>query len=188
MASKTISKVDRVSVAIDSNLHEALKKMAEKEGMTVSEVIRNAISAYLKLEGAEVSIDEIKMYSDLLSAREHVILDTDVWITILDELNERASDTFWEDVKKIGYEHGVEFKVRGCGCLEEALKLLSIKNLFKVKSENNVHSLVLTARNEHKFLKAFLSGLCEALGVEVETVESIRKIVIIEKSKNSENH
>ncbi len=179
-----VSKVDRVSVAVDNNLLQSLKSLAEKEGMTVSEVIRNAISTYIKLEGSNASIDEIKLYSDLLSGREHVILDTEIWITVLDELNEKASDEFWESIRKIGYEHGIEFKFRGCGSLEEALRLLDVKNLFRVKSEKNVHTLVLTARNETKFMKEFLTGLCEALGVEVEFVEGIRKLVVIEKGNN----
>jgi len=177
------TKIGRISVAVDDVLHENLRKIAEKEGMTVSEVIRNAISTFIGLEGIKISADEIKMYSKLLSGREHLIIDTETWVIILDELNKNASDEFWKVIEKIGYEHGVEIKIKGCGCLEEALKMLDVKNLVRVKSEKNVHTLVLTARNEHKFLKEFLSGLCEALGIEVEIIEGLRKLVLIEKGE-----
>jgi hypothetical protein len=149
--------------------------------MTVSEVIRNAISTFTGLDGIKLSADELKLYNRLLSGGEHIIVDAETWIAILDELNKNASENFWKVIKKIGYEHGIELKIRGCGRLEEALKLLDTENLFKVKSEKNVHTLILTARNEHRFLKEFLSGLCEALGIEVETIEGLRKLVLVEK-------
>ncbi len=176
-----VTKIGRISVAVDDVLHENLKKIAEKEGMTVSEVIRNAISTFTGLDRIKISADEIKLYDRLLSGGEHIILDAETWIAILDELNKNASDDFWEIIRKIGYEHGVELKIKGYERLEDVLKLLDIENLFRVKSEKNVHTLILTARNEHKFLKEFLSGLCEALGVKVETIEGLRKLVLVEK-------
>ncbi|RLI76874.1 CopG family transcriptional regulator, partial [Archaeoglobales archaeon] len=91
------TKLKRVSVAIDNETNNILEELANKENKTISEIIREAIGLYSKLGDDEenmIDINKIKAYDELLRGREHIILDLEVWIAVLDELNEKASEEF----------------------------------------------------------------------------------------------
>ncbi|WP_456468682.1 ribbon-helix-helix protein, CopG family [Archaeoglobus sp.] len=173
-------KIKRISAALNKDLYEKLKKAANKEDKAVSEVLRDAINLYLTVKSYEVDIKDVELYSNFIASGENVIVDTETWITILGEINRCASDLFWENIRQIGREQGAEFKVKGIKNLRDVLEFLEAKKLYTLKLENNVYTLILTARPEQRFLKEFILGLCEELGIKVEIVEGVRKLVIAE--------
>ena len=181
------TKLKRVSVAIDDETSSILEKLANKENKTVSEIIREAIVLYSKLGDGEenrIDINKIKAYDELLSGREHIILDLEVWIAVLDELNEKASEEFWKIVGEIGYSQGISFVHRGFKRVCDVLRYLEFKNMFRVgKTGKGCNVLILTSRNEQKFVRIFLENVFKAMGIEVELIEGLRKITIYENIK-----
>ena len=177
----------RVSVAMDKNVNKILEELANKENKTISEIIRKAIITYSKLneDDHRVDINKIKAYDELLRGREHIILDLEVWIAVLDELNEKASEEFWKIVGEIGYSQGISFVHRGFKRVCDVLRYLEFKNMFRVgKTGKGCNVLILTSRNEQKFVRIFLENVFKAMGIEVELIEGLRKITIYEGIKN----
>jgi Arc/MetJ-type ribon-helix-helix transcriptional regulator len=170
-------KLRRLSVAIDEETNRILEELVERENRTASEIIRNAITEYYKLK--DVSSDVVKIYSELLSGREHVIVDIELWISILDELNERASERFWSNVRSIAEAHAWQLKNKGMTGIYEIMKYMEHENLFRVKMNGDASiTLVLSSRNEQKFLKIYLQTLLGEMGHKVKIVEGLRKLLI----------
>jgi hypothetical protein len=173
-------KLRRLSVAIDEETNTVLEELVEKENRTASEIIRQAITQYYLLR--DIHPDSIKIYSDLLYGREYIILDIELWIAMLDELNEKASDKFWETVKGIAEAHSWQIKNKGLKTLIDVMKYLEHENLFRVKLNGDKSiTLVLSSRNEQKFIKIYLKTLLEKLGFKIRIVEGLRKILISEE-------
>ena len=175
----------RISVAMDKNVNKILEELANKENKTISEIIRKAIITYSKLNEGDhkIDINKIKAYDELLSGREHIILDLEVWIAVLDELNEKASEEFWKIVGEIGRAHGIQFKIKGVNNIHDVLKYLELENLFRVKVGEGYFTLILTSRNGQKFVRIFLENVFKAMGIKVELIEGLRKITIYENIK-----
>ncbi len=171
-------KLRRISVAVDTETDSKLREIARKENKTVSEIIRKAITVYSELEKS-TSPEKTRIYTELLSGREHVLVDIELWIAMLDELNKTASDNFWQMVEKIGYEHGIQFRMRGITNPFEIFSYMENGNLFKVKSAGNVYTFILSTRSEQKMLKSFFKGMLKALDIKAEIVEGLKKLIII---------
>lgn len=176
-------KAKRISAAIEHELYSKLKELSKKENRAISEIIRDSLNLYITMTENRAKIEDIILCRDLLSSGENLIVDTEMWVTILGELNKSASEDFWKSVRELGREQGTELKFKGVENLREVLDLLSAKKLCNLKHENNVHTLILTARHEQRFLKEYILGICEELGIDVKIVEGIRKLVIAEGSK-----
>ncbi len=173
-------KTRRISAAVGAELYSKLREISKKESKSISEIIRDSLELYIVMANSEMDIKDIVLCRDLISSGENLIVDTETWITILSELNRSASEDFWKNVRELGREQGAEFKVKGVKNLKDVLETLSVKRLYNLKHEDNVYTLILTARHEQRFLKEYILGICEELGVNVEIVEGIRKLVIVE--------
>ncbi|AEA46178.1 ribbon-helix-helix protein, CopG family [Archaeoglobus veneficus] len=181
-------KLKRISVAVDSDTDRILRILAKKENKTISEIIRNAISVYSEFDKDKekgVSPGKTKIYAELLAGREHVIVDIELWVAMLDELNETASEKFWEIVEKIGYEHGIQYRMKGLYSLQDVLTHMENENWFRVKADEGIYTLILSARSEQRILRTFFKGLLRALNIDAEMVEGLRKLIIV---VNSDGH
>ena len=176
-------KLHRVSVAVDEKTRSILESLAKKENKTLSEIIRQAIMVYSKIRDKLV-VENIDKYLDIVSSN-NIVLDIELWLTILDELNKCSSQDFWNAIERIGMEHGFELRSKGVKDIDDLLNLLSLRHLFEVNKNRNSYTLVLATRNEAKLLKAYLKGLFKSLGVEreIEIVEGLRKLIILKKAK-----
>jgi hypothetical protein len=173
-------KLRRLSVAIDEDTNSILEELVERENRTASEIIRQAITQYYQLK--DVHPESIKIYSDLLYGREYIILDIELWIAMLDELNEKASEKFWENVKSIAEAHSWQIRNKGFKSLVDVMRFLEHENLFRVKMNGDKSiTLVLSSRNEQKFVRLYLQTLLDKLGYKVKIVEGLRKILISEE-------
>jgi len=176
-------KLLRISVAVDEGTRNTLESLAKRENKTISEVIRQAIMMYSKIRD-RLSTEEINEYVDLVSKKDNIIIDIELWLMILDELNKHSSEEFWNLIEKIGYEHGLELKSKGVKSIEEVLNLFEFRHMFEVKKNDSENSyvLILATRNEVKLLKAYLCGLFKSLGVNnVEIIEGLRKLIVLLK-------
>jgi len=177
-------KLLRISVAVDENTRSLLENLAKKENKTISEIIRQAIITYSKIE--DRLPEEIDEYLDIVSKKDNIIVDIELWLTILDELNKHGSEDFWNIVEKIGQEHGLELRSRGITNIREVLSLFELRHLFEVKKNNNGYVLILTTRNEAKLLKAYLYGLLKSLGINnIEIVEGLKKLIVLLKTNGT---
>jgi hypothetical protein len=143
---------------------------------------------YSKIED-KLPAEVIDKYLDIASRSDNIIIDIELWLTILDELNKHSSEEFWNLIEKIGYEHGLELRSRGITSVEEVLNLFEFRHFFEVKKNDNKdgYVLILATRNEVKLLKAYLCGLFKSLGIEdIEIVEGLRKLIILKKNKKLE--
>jgi len=170
----------RVTVTLDEDTINKLEELAKRENRSLSETVRSAISCYYNLSFSDFSNTEyLEEFLDLVASREHVIVDSGLWTAMLDVINEAADETFWEIVKKVGIEYGMQCRERGLSDPKEILKHLEVENWFKVKTiSENTFTIVLNMRGASKLALKFLEGLFEAIGLETEVHEGLRKIII----------
>jgi len=75
----------RITVALDEEMAELLEKIKEETSLSQSELIRQALRFYQEnraLTDASVK-KRLNIYMDMLLSGEHVILDVDHWLLLL---------------------------------------------------------------------------------------------------------
>lgn len=174
-----VSKMKRLTVSLDDETIRKLEILAKKDNRSLSELVRVAVTSYYEIVQKETKPEHFGEFLDLLTSREHVAVDLGLWVAITDELNERASDNFWNLVRKVGEEYGIQFKERGIKNLSEMFRLLELENWAKVKEiSENIYTLILVGRNETKLVRSFLEGLFNALNIDAEISEGLRKLFV----------
>lgn len=179
----------RITVSLDEKTAKMLEELVSLDKRSVSEIVRFAVSDYYKTRSSKcINPEFIDVVIDLLSEREHVIVDVSLWTAILEELNEVAKEDFWKFVGKVGKEYAIQLKVKGLRRVYDILKYMESSNWYRVKpSSTNTYILVLTVKAEVKILSIFLQNLFEALEIPVEIIEGVRKLIIIEKMLDSKS-
>lgn len=185
MAKTSMREIKRISVALDEKTDELLNDLINRKNMTVSDIVRLAITTYSTLEGEddEVDIDRLKKYAALLYGGENVIVDIELWTCMLEEINQRGSKEMWKHMEEIGEMYGVRFKNMGLNIKESLKYLEESTNWFRLKANGgNSCTLVLRAKNEANLLKVILESMFKAQGIPVEIINGMRKITITEKN------
>ncbi|AGK62081.1 hypothetical protein Asulf_02125 [Archaeoglobus sulfaticallidus PM70-1] len=175
--------ISRLSIALDAETEKMVELLAREEDRNASETIREAIKAYYEIKKAirYLDIKKLKQIGEMLESEEHVLVDIEMWIKILDELNKRASDEFFEYIREIGYNKGIQNKKMGINDIQEILKFLELGNWFKVKANGRVFTIILSTQSEQNILKIFLEGMFEAQNIPVEIISGSRKLTIVRK-------
>jgi predicted transcriptional regulator len=175
--------VSRVSIALDNETERMVELLAKEEDRTASETIRSAIKAYFDLKkiSRSLDIDRLKKFGEMLESEEHVLVDIDLWIKILDELNKRGTEDFYNYVREIGYNRGIQNRKVGLKDIYETLKSFEIGNWFKVKANGEAYTIILSTRSEQNILKIFLESMFEAQGIPIEIISGFRKLTIVKK-------
>jgi transcriptional regulator with XRE-family HTH domain len=180
-----MNEIKRISVALDDKTDELLNKLVCRKNMTVSDIVRLSIVTYSELESGDSAIDveKLKRYSNLLYGGENIMVDIELWTSILDELNEYGSEKIWKHVETIGKMYGVQFRNIGLKDIKQTLKNMEATNWFSLKTnDNGNYTLILRAKNEGKLLKIFLNSMFAAQKIPVEIIEGVRKIIVVDKS------
>jgi hypothetical protein len=183
-------KFTRISVALDRKSEEMLNILVRKNNTTISEIVRRAINTYFELENAatRVTPDITKIYTDFLSDGEHCIVDIEHWTAMLDELNKKASDEFWKMMEKIGYEHGIQYKMKGLTDVYDILRYMEVGNWFRVKIDaEGCYTLILSTHTSQKFLKIFFENIFKAQGISVKIYEGFGKLRLVKVKDGEEN-
>ncbi|RLI89015.1 MAG: CopG family transcriptional regulator [Archaeoglobales archaeon] len=175
-----VREIRRISVALDPETFRMLREISNRKKQTISHIVRTAIRTQYESELWERH-PEAEVYVDFLSGGENVILSLELWDAMLEELNEKASNEFWEIAEREGYKRGVYYKSIGLGNLQDILKHIQHKNWFKVKVDKNCYTLTLIASSARKLVTKFLGGLFKALNIDAEVIEFQRSLLIIEK-------
>ena len=110
---------------------------------------------------------------------EHVIVDIAHWRTILSEIGE-GSETFWDEIRKIGEAHTREYYDKGIRSVKEILENIEKKNwyMLNVDSEDS-YTLILTVSEAGRFVRIFFEGFFKSYPRNVEIIEEHKKIRII---------
>ncbi|AAB91105.1 ribbon-helix-helix protein, CopG family [Archaeoglobus fulgidus] len=173
-------KFKRLSVAVDDSIVEILEKLTAVENKTVSDIIRESIITYAELAEGGARISDLKQYEDILERRDHVMVDLEMWIALLDLVNAKADEEFWKLIENVGYELGVEMKLKGFG-LDELLEHMRIKNLLNYSREGGIYILTLVSRSATNMVMRMLRGAFRAMQIEAEVIPGVRKVVIVDK-------
>ncbi|MET1124101.1 MAG: ribbon-helix-helix protein, CopG family [Archaeoglobaceae archaeon] len=175
-------KYKRLSVAVDESIIDVLNRLTTAQNKTVSDIIRESILAYAELAEGGTRLTDLKHYEKILERRDHVLIDLEVWIAILDFVNSKADDEFWKLIENIGYEIGMEFKLRDLD-LSDVLEHFQFGNVLSFTEEGGIFILTLVSRSATNMFLRILKGILKALQIDAEVIPGVRKIVVVDKSR-----
>lgn len=178
----------RITVSLDEKTSSMLESLTDGDG-TTSETIRWAIAnCYGFKMKTDISPEIIENIAELLAQREHIIVDTGLWATIMEELNDKADENFWDVVKEVGEEHGIVLRSKGIDNVYDAIKYFEFENWYRVKTASEgAYVLVLTIKSEAKILKVFLKSVFEAMDLSGEILEGQRRLIVLEKEMDEKS-
>ncbi len=166
----------RISIALDQETFRILSSLKDSYS-SVSELFRELLKFHNKfrfLENEDPS--RIKTYVDMLSHGEHIILDIDHWVAFLKFISSHPEkDRFWEIHRRVSESHAEEFKGMN---LSEILRRLEACNFFRVNIKGVEYTLVFGSDEAKEFVRKFLEGVFEGMGIKAEIKEELAKLRI----------
>ncbi len=170
---------ERITIAMDKETSEVLKKMKEDLGISQSELMREALKFYSKHRTLFESIEDKKVYThaEMLSAGEHVILDIDHWLLFLSFIKSHPEkEKFWGLHREVCQAHAEQFKHKSYR-VEYILKRLEACNFFKLsKTAKDEFTLVLGSDMQKQFVKTELEEIFAGMGFQIEIKGDFAKL------------
>ncbi len=168
----------RVTVALDEETSEILDEIVSENDVSRSEAVRRAIKFYGGSKDIrERGDDRLSTYLDMLSKGEHVILDIDRWLLLLELLESSdQKEEFWEKSKKVADSHADQLDSK-IDSFEDLLTRLEVCNFFSLnKISDKEYTLVVNSKESKKFVKRIVEDFSESMGFDVEIMEDIGKL------------
>lgn len=142
----------RTTIAFDEETAEIFEKLKEGK-LSQSEIVRNALKFYhLFREFENYDMEKLKIYVEMLAEGEHVILDLDHLVILLDVVEKHKDERFWEVHREIARNHAEQFSGME---VEEILKRLETCNFFRLGKSSNEYVLVFGSDHIKKFMRVF---------------------------------
>ena len=166
----------RVTIAFDEESYEIFSKLKESSRQSQSEIIRNALRFYYSYREFEnLDGEKIKIYVEMLSDGEHIILDIDHWIAFLRLVETHPEkDKFWEIHREVARSHAEQFKGKSA---EYILERLEACNFFRMnRVSENEFTLILGNEITKNFIRIFLEEVFEGVGINAEIKEDLTKL------------
>ncbi|WXG42133.1 MAG: ribbon-helix-helix protein, CopG family [Candidatus Freyarchaeum deiterrae] len=168
----------RITFAVDEETENLISELSQKQEVSVSEIIRKAIRFYSSLEkflGGGQSWKSLEYYLKLLAEGEHVIIDIDRLIILLELIyGSYLEEDYRELCKNIAKSHAEQFQ--GLNPVE-VLERLEACNLFKLTKNTKGEYLLLTHHEVMKnFIKDLISELFTSMKINYELKEDITKL------------
>jgi hypothetical protein len=166
----------RVTIAFDEESYGIFRKLKERLRQSQSEIIRNALRFYYAHQDLEdYDIGKVKIYVEMLSEGEHIILDIDHWIAFLRFIDTHPDkEKFWEFHKDVARSHAEQFRGK---TPEYILERLEACNFFRInRTSENEFTLILGNETGRYFIKTFLEEVFEGVGIDAEIKEDLTKI------------
>lgn len=170
--------MQRLTISLDDDLARALDELQEHGGDSKANLIRRALRSHVKRQkgGERPTEADLRIWTDLLANREHVIMDI-AHVRLLFDYAKDAPPSFWEELYQIGVEHGRQYRDKGLANVGDALAVIESANWFHVAPEGDRSwALIFLEPSAMKFLKSFLSGLFSEHPAGVEIVEERTKL------------
>lgn len=167
----------RTSIALDEETERIFDDLV-KGGESQSSVIRKALKLYHSFKGMDESqLGNIRVYDDMLSSGEHIILDLDHLITLL-KIAEASGDKakFWDDSHRtVARNHSEQF--RGMS-VKQILERLETCNFFRLSQSGDTFILVFGSDELKRFMKTFLDEVLRSIHKDCEIKEDLTKLRI----------
>jgi len=166
----------RVTIAFDEESYEIFNELREKSKQSQSEIIRNALKFYYSYRDFEnLDGERIKIYVEMLSEGEHIILDIDHWIAFLRLVETHPEkDKFWELHREVARSHAEQFKGKSA---EYILERLEACNFFRMnRVSENEFTLILGNEITKNFIRIFLEEVFAGVGINAEIKEDLTKL------------
>jgi|Deesub1362A_J573_1020465.scaffolds.fasta_scaffold00016_90 hypothetical protein len=169
----------RITISLDSETMSLLEKLRRDMKLSQSGVFRRALRFYSENKKIvdEFGSERIKIYVDMLSSGEHIILDVDHFLLFLKFIESSPDkEKFWEDHLKVAKSHSEQFSSQ-VPTAEGVLKRLEACNFFKLnKASENEFTLILFSDLTKRFVKTFLEVVLPSMGYKVEIKEDFAKL------------
>jgi Arc/MetJ-type ribon-helix-helix transcriptional regulator len=172
----------RLTINLDSETDERLEQLVASGGESKSQVVREALRHYYRLqeEWSQTDEEELLWYVRLLSGTEHRILDVDHIDTLLAEVD--SVETLQSEWHQIGRKHGIEWQ-RQFDSLEKKLRVLEYCNWYTITTiDEDQYALTFQSEMEAALLGPFIEGECEELGIDIDMRTIGRKLVVTDTS------
>ncbi|MEM0492510.1 MAG: CopG family transcriptional regulator [Candidatus Thermoplasmatota archaeon] len=173
--------MNRLSVSLNDKSFEIIQKYLSKYNTSQADIIRRALQILDIMEEAtdKSPMENILTYIDYLANKEHIILDIVHWKLIFHELNQHASDNFWDALYKTGDNHRREYFDKGIREVKQILRYVEKTNWYTLKEETkNSFTLILSVAESSRFIKTFFEGFFSKYPQKVEIIEEDMKIRI----------
>jgi len=171
-------RVQRLTISLDDDLAAALDELQDNATDSKANLIRRALRAYVKRQrtGERPTERDLHIWTELLANREHVILDV-AHVRLLFQNLADAPAAFWDELRQIGVEHGIQYQDKGLTRVIDILQVMESANWFHVAPESE-HSwaLVFTEPSARPFVRAFLTGFFSQFPGGVEIVDERTKL------------
>lgn len=168
----------RITIALDENSFQLFERLRKEAGTSQSELLRRALRFYDENKNLIKSGDKkVDLYMEMLSGGEHVILDMDHWLLLLDLIDSSPKkEKFWQGCKAVAKAHAEQLSSK-TGTPENLLERLAACNLFRlIKKSEDEFTLVLNAEATKKFIKTLVEDFLIAMGFKVKVKEDITKL------------
>ncbi len=166
----------RITIALDEESNEIFNKLKESSKLSQSEIIRRALKFYNSYRDFEnYDMDKLRIYVEMLSEGEHVILDMDHFVKFIHVLDTHPDkNKFLEIHREIARSHAEQFSGKSP---ENILRRLEACNFFRInKIGNKEYTLVLINYTIKEFVKIFLEEVFNNLGIKHEIKENLTKL------------
>jgi len=164
----------RVTVALDKESEEILRRLSQESGMTQSALVRFALKFFSSYGNLLKDSARISTWLDLLQGGEHVILDVDHWMLFLKYVERSGREKFYEECRKVAKAHAEQLSSLSP---EEYLRRIEACNFFRLsKMSEREFTLVLNVDSSKRFVKELLLDTLEGMGHRVEIKEDLAKL------------
>jgi len=165
----------RVTVALDKESEEILRRLSQESGMTQSALVRFALKFFSSYGNLLKDSARISTWLDLLQGGEHVILDVDHWMLFLKYVERSGErEKFYEECRKVAKAHAEQLSSLSP---EEYLRRIEACNFFRLnRVSDREFTLVLNVDSSKRFVKELLLDTLEGMGHRVEIKEDLAKL------------
>lgn len=164
----------RTTIALDDKTADMLESLRSPH-TSQSDVVRRALRFYYSFKDLnESEVENLKVYTEMLSGGEHVILDLDHLIAFLNMVEEMPNqEEFWETHKKIAMNHAEQFQSMDIGPI---LRRLETCNFYRLVKSGEDYTLIFGNESIKKFLRIFLEEIFNNLHKNVEIKDELSKL------------
>ncbi len=167
----------RITIALDDETENILKKLSKEMGISYSALVRAALKFFSQNKGSDKDFEVMKIWSSLLDKGEHVILDIDHWLLFLKHIEASGKkEMFYADGKKVAKSHAEQLS-RVISDPEDYLKRLEACNFYKMsKGPEGEYTLILNSSLSKRFIKELIFDTLSEMGFDVSIKEDITKL------------
>jgi hypothetical protein len=167
----------RTTIALDEESANILEKLAKEMGASYSTLVRLALKFFPQHGGSAKDLENMKLWSSLLSKGEHIILDIDHWLLFLRYIESfEKKESFYSEGKKIAKSHAEQL-AKITPTPEEYLKRLEACNFYRLsKDSEDEYTLVLNSDLAKRFVKELISETLTEMGFNLDIKEDLMKL------------